>query len=144
MTKMQPVLNQIKSLIGTSFGHFNASDKALSEEYSIYMSGADDDGSWGRHYQDKKGNKVADVTYDATGKTPKYNIFDHTTGIKYTSSEYNTKNNSDKFEHIYIGDWVISDSNKNGIVDDDDSIAWAGEGPGPLTKLGNFLQNINK
>jgi len=142
MTKTQPILNQIKSLAGTSFGHFNASNNALSSKYSIYMQGSDNDGSWGCYYQDQDGNRVADATYDASGKTSKYCIFDHTTNIKYTSSEYNTK--SDKFDHIYVGDWVISDSNKNGVVDNNDAIAWVGEGDGPLTTLGDFLRQSDK
>ena len=137
MSKTQAISQQVKALVGTSFGHFNACDKALSNQYSIYMEGADKNGSWGRQYKDKNGNIIADVKYDTTGKEAKYTIVDHKSNLKYTSKEI--ANNSDKFDHIYVGDYVITDSNKNGVVDNDDAIAWVGKGPGIMTRVANFL-----
>ena len=141
MTNLSFTGKQIKALIGTSFGHFNESNQALAKKYNVIIQYDMDSTSYKHEYKDNNGNLVASAEFDS--HTNSYTIFDHGTKMTYVSeasSEVAPKKQADKFNSIYVGDWVISDSNKNGIVDESDAMAWVGKGLGPISTIGDFMR----
>lgn len=141
MTHFKDLAAKVRPLIGTSFGHYGASDKAIKENYK-YVKSDEGQGEGSTTYSvvtyaDENGNPVATTQVEKDGEKTKYTIFDHTTEFTY-ASEWGKKSNT-KFSSIKVGDYTIFDSNNNGKVDESDFISWTGVGAGVSQTLGSLL-----